>query len=208
MEMNYANELRRTEMRAFGKTIIPIGVLLISIVFVPIPALADPILSIQPAFTTVGRFFDVFVDISGVSDLYAFQFDISFDPAILSANGVNESDFLPGGGATFFIPGEINNTAGTINFTADSLLGPVPGVSGNGTLAVISFQALALGTSLIDFSNVILSDSNLVDIAFFTTTPGSVTVSGIAVPEPATLLLICIGMAALGIMRKKEKEII
>jgi len=182
----------------------------VTIFFSPLPALAVPIVSTQPAVSTatVGSSFDVFVNISPVTAFYAFQFDITFDPAILSATSVAEGTFLQSGGN--FFPGFTDNPSGSITFIANSLIGP-DGISGSGTLADIKFLALGPGTSLIDLSNVILLvllDSKLDDIAF-TTTSGSVTVvSGVSVPEPATILLISMGLVALGIVRKKGSEII
>jgi hypothetical protein len=147
----------------------------------------------------VGSSFDVSVNVSSVTDLYAFQFDISFDHAILSAVDVTEGPFLPSGGTTSFFPGFIDNTAGTISFNADSLIGTIPGVSGSAPIADIQFQALALGTSPIDLSNVILLDSTLSDISF-NTAGASVN----AIPEPTTMLLLGSGLIGLvGYGRKK-----
>ena len=47
---------------------------------------------------TVGQTFSLSVSISGVTDLYAFQFDIGYDPNVLSANTISEGAFLPTGG--------------------------------------------------------------------------------------------------------------
>lgn len=197
-------------MKGIKRSTSSIFLLLFAIIlFSPLPALSTT-LSIEPAFSTpsLASFFDVSVTISNVTDLYAFQFDITFDPAILSATNIKEGAFLSTGGSTFFIPGSIDNTAGagTITFTADALTGAVPGVTGSGTLADISFQALASGISSINLFNVILLDSKSTDISF-TTQSGSVTVAS-AVPEPSTILLISMGMVALGMVRKKGQEII
>jgi hypothetical protein len=156
---------------------------------VSVTAHADPIFGVQPQITTVqqGDPFSLGVSIAGVSDLYAFQFDLGFDPAILSAVAVTEGPFLPSGGSTFFLPGTIDDGSGTITFNADSLIGPVPGVDGSGILAVIQFGALAPGNSAISLSNVQLFDSNLNPINF-TTLNGAVAVQ--AVPEPSAFLLV------------------
>src|SRR5690242_1252599 len=124
-------------------------------------AFADPILSIQPPSTSVaaGNTFAVDVNISNVSDLFAFQFDITFNPGILSATSIIEGAFLPGGGTTFFIPGTIDNSGGTISSNADTLIGAISGVSGGGTLAILDFTTLGTGMSAIDIANVTLLDS-------------------------------------------------
>jgi hypothetical protein len=189
-------------MGIFRKKILHLALLsFVVIVFGAVPARADSVVSIQPSVSIpgVGETFDVLVEISSVSDLYAFQFDISFDPAILSAIDVTEGSFLPGGGFTFFIPGSIDNIGGSISFTADILLTAVSGVSGSGTLADLQFQALTVGTSPVNLSNVILLDSNLSDIPY-NTSNGSVS----PVPEPSTVLLLGSGLIGLaGYGRKK-----
>ena len=168
---------------------------------------ASPTVSIQPSASnqTVGSFFDVFVDISDVSDLYAFQFDVSFNPMVLQAVGLTEGSFLPTGGGTFFIPGTIDNAAGSISFTADSLLGPDPGVTGTGHLAVLAFEAYGEGISTISLSNLILLDSGLSDIPF-TLSDGTLNVSKSTVPAPPSVLLLVSGLMGLVGIRKKIKK--
>ena len=189
-------------MGTFRKQILQLALLsFVVIVFGAVHARADSVVSIQPSVSNpgVGETFDLLVDISSVSDLYAFQFDISFNPAILSGTSVTEGAFLPAGGATFFIPGSIDNIGGSISFTADILLTAVSGVSGSGTLADLQFQALTAGTSPVNLSNIILLDSNLSDIPF-NTSNGSVS----SVPEPSTILLLGSGLIGLvGYGRKK-----
>ncbi len=197
-------------MRTFRRNML--HVVLLSFVVIGFGALsthAVPVVSIEPPILTtgVGSFFDVFVDISNVTDLYAFQFDVSFDPTIISVVDVTEGAFLPNGGSTFFIPGLIDNTAGTISFTADALIGAISGTSGSGTLAALNFQGLALGTSPVNLSNVIVLDSNFSDISF-NTVGASVNVSSAAVPEPVSIILLdsgLVGCLAFGKRFRKPK---
>ena len=194
-------------MRGLRRSILSaILFLFITIVFVPLPVLADnAVVSVQPPVSNpgVGSSFDVFVNISSVKDLYAFQFDVGFNPSVISALTVTEGAFLPNGGTTSFIPGSIDNIGGLITNNADILLGSIPGVSGDGPLLEISFQALTAGVSLISLSNIILLDSNSDDIPF-TSTDGTVrTVDQAQVPEPSTILFLGSGLVGLIGFRKK-----
>ena len=80
-----------------------------------------------------------------VSDLAGWQFDITFDPAILEAIDVSEGDFLKmGGGATFFQGGSIDNAAGKITELSAARLS-TQGVTGTGTLLQVRFKAKSAG---------------------------------------------------------------
>src|SRR3954470_5892271 len=85
------------------------------------------------------------VSISGVLDLFAFQFDLAYDPSVVNLVSISEGPFLPSAGGTFFLPGTIDNVAGTATFISDSLLGPVPGASGSGDLVFLKFVTACAG---------------------------------------------------------------
>lgn len=156
-------------------------------------------LSIVPASSSVnvGNSATFDVNISNITNLYAFQFDLSFAPRTLSAVSIVEGPFLPTVGATFFIPGTIDNVGGMIASTADTLLGPRPGVNGSGTLAILTLTGLEPGTSGIDLSNLTLLNSSLRPISAGLQN-GSVRVAGTApTPELNSLVLFITGISLL-----------
>lgn len=169
----------------------------LTISFAPRDGLAVPILSIEPPSLLVqlGKSFSLDVRISGVADLFAFQFDLAFNPFFLSAGSITEGPFLPSGGTTSFIPGTVDNTLGTITATADTLIGAIPGVNGSGVLASVDFQALGVGNSPITLSNVILLNSDINDIPV-SIVDASITVTPISEPS-GWLLLSTAGFALL-----------
>jgi hypothetical protein len=166
-------------------------------------ALADSAISIGSIAVGPGATFTLPVEITGGLDVYAYQFDISYDPAVLQMVANNGGSFLSSQGSTIFIPGTIDNTSGLASFIAETLVGPGPGASGAGTLATLDFSSLGPGSSTIGLSNVVLLDSTFADIPF-TVQAGSVVV---ATPEPEFwLLLSCdlLGVAFLVLWTKNR----
>jgi hypothetical protein len=181
------------------------AILLVALpLLLPQRAKADAIFSVSaPGTVTVGEAFVVDVNISNVADLYAFQFDLGFNASVFSATFAGEGALLPAAGATFFIPGAIDNAGGSILSTADTLLSAVPGANGGGTLAVFDFTAIGSGTSPITLSNVLLLDSKLNSLSA-SVRDGSVAVS--PVPEPSSLLLFLAGLAGLFAVASSRKR--
>jgi hypothetical protein len=176
--------------------------------------LAASLLGVFPAFcttlavsppmtnTTGGQLVSLDIDVSDISDPYAWQFDVDFDPSIVSVVSISEGTFLASGGTTFFVPGTIDNSDGSISFNADTLIGALVGVDGSGTLATVEFNAIGAGDSAVTLNNIILLDSNVNNIDF-TSTDGSINVSGTAVvPEPNSVVLILAGVCCFGAMRR------
>lgn len=148
-----------------------------------------------PATVQVGDAFTLDVLVADAADLYAFQFDLAFDPTLVQVDTVAEGGFLSAGGqATSFMPGALDNLMGTVSFTAGTRVGPVPGATGDGLIVRLSFHALAPGQSDLSFGNVLLLDSALAELA---ATPVAGTISVTSVPEPAAVALFSLGLAAL-----------
>jgi hypothetical protein len=165
------------------------------------PAAAVPLVSVGPSTVVApGDSFFLDINIGDVKDLFGFQFDLFYDPAVVSANDIVGGTFLSSTGEDFFIPGLIDNLAGTIAFTANTLLGPIAGVSGSGTLARLNLTAKAAGSSVVGLANLLLLDSSLSEISAGTQ---NATVTVTTVPEPGTIVLLATGLGAAWLGRRR-----
>ncbi len=144
------------------------------------------------------------MEIVSAADLYDYQLDLTFDPTVLQATSVIDGGFLGTGGATFFLPGTIDNTDGSITFNADTLLGAISSANGSGALLEFDFTALAPGVSALSIQNLILQDSTGA-VLDATTTDGSVTVkTSSKVPEPSGLALCLMGLLAVMLLSPRR----
>lgn len=174
---------------------------LCAVAALPLAAQAQATLSAVPASGTVavGSPLSVAIDIGNVTDLYAYQFTLSFNAAVLQATGVVNGSFLDGAGTTFFDAGSIDNTAGTVSFVVGSLIGPIAGATGSGPLASVSFNVTGFGSSTLTLSDVLALDSTLGDITL-QITGGAVT----AVPEPGAWLMFSAGLLGMAGLRLRR----
>jgi len=108
---------------------------------------------------TRGEIFEVNVTVTDVVDLYLWIFSIRWDSSVLNITNIAEGPFLQQGGPTTFMWAEINYAGGYVREATCTLLGPIPGVSGSGTIAIITFEALTEGASPLDLYDVVLLDS-------------------------------------------------
>ena len=110
----------------------------------------------------VGQSFNVNVTISGVSDLYGWEYRINWDANLLNVTSVAEGPFLKTGGNTFFSY-NLNLTGGSM-VVDSTLLGNALGVNGSGTLSTLTFYVGNAGQTPLNLYNVTLVDSNNRDI--------------------------------------------
>ena len=173
---------------------------------------AAPFLNpVSPANVPIGAVFTVAILASNVTDLYAYQVDVLFDPSLFEAESVIEGPFLKTGGATFFSGGFIDNTNGFVVNNADTLIGPGHGVNGSGVLFNVEFRALKAGSSEFVLDSALGLNSSLNDVGFTLERPAPITVTGLTAvlaPEPGTFLSTSgFGLALIlaGGLRAKQK---
>lgn len=100
----------------------------------------------------VGETFQVYVNIRDVSNLQGFDFRLSYDTRLLECIGLEEGTFLSDVNHTFVAKHEINDsyscTLGQV-WLAVCIYG-IGYANGNGTLAIITFNATAIGETVLD----------------------------------------------------------
>ena len=146
------------------------------------------VVGVSPSTQTVsqGQTFTINITIDPGVAIAGAQFDLSFNPSLVSANSVTEGYLLKQNGAsTYFSPGTIDNTAGTITGVAGAITTPGQTVSSPGVFATIQMTAKSVeGTLPLDISNVIVGDINGNPVSI-TVNDGSVTIGVSPTPSPS-----------------------
>ena len=90
------------------------------------------------------------------------QFDLSFDESIIEFTSISPGPFLSSNETQISIGGPSSTTEGLIDNYGITRVGKtVGGVSGNGTLAKIKFQALSTGVSPLGLSGIIVFNKTI-----------------------------------------------
>jgi hypothetical protein len=139
-------------------------------------------LSFEPLSSTllVSDTITVNVVVTGVIDLYGVEVALAFDPGTVTVVDDN-----PGAAgvqitagecpqASFVVQNAADNSTGSITYAAIALA-PADPCTGGGTVATITFQGVAQGTSPISFTTWLLSDSDIQPITT-TVVNGSIAV--------------------------------
>jgi len=126
----------------------------------PIAAPAqDSTVWIDPPASSVspGEEFTVTVCISDATDLGGYEFSMGWNASVLTVTNVVDASFLGSTGRTLIpIPPDIE--PGTLTFAVGSV-GEQAGPDGSGPLAIITLEALGVGTSTLDLYDVTLFDT-------------------------------------------------
>ena len=127
----------------------------------------------------VGQTFTININVSSVIDLYAWQFNLTWNPALLHCVSVTQgSFFLNSSGKTLF-----GNDSGTgYNFVHCTLYETLSGVTGNGILATVKFYVESEGECGLDLNDTELANSSEQLIANVNVINGRF--SGIAINGP------------------------
>jgi len=149
--------------------LIPILALASYLPIIPVSAASPVIVTVSPPMQPLshGQQFTVDINVQPNNAIAGAQFNLTYNPLLVSINSVTEGNlFNQGGAATYFMAGTVNNTAGTLTNVADVITTPGQTDSSPGTLAVITMTASsASGTCPLTLSNVVVGDINGISLA-------------------------------------------
>jgi len=101
--------------------------------------------------------FTLLLTATGVTDLYGFAVDVTFDPAVVMFDSAEAGDFLESVGTT--VTTEVTEEPEGTLVIGQTRLGGQPGANGSGTLLTLHFKSVAAGTSAFTVANATAFDS-------------------------------------------------
>ena len=144
------------------------------------PALAAPVISVEPSYQNVlqGDTFTVNITVDPAdAEVMGAQYDLYFNNMLLNATEQTNGTFLcQDGASTIIVTNEINNTIGLVGY-GETRIDVDYGVTTPGVLSTITFKAMEPGTSNLSLSNVVLSDPLGGEISGVVVNNGSVKIN-------------------------------
>lgn len=147
-----------------GKNILWLALvaMLLAVPSANVRAQSSTVISVDPPLTTgylPGDTFGVNIMITGAVDLKSWQIEMSYAPYMSEISVIEfiEGDFLMIGGETYFAK-YVDAFHGELKMGA-TIIGDVPGVSGDGWLGTIVFTVLEAGETPLALHDTILLDS-------------------------------------------------
>lgn len=148
---------------------------------------------------------DIIVSGLGDDDLSTFDFNVNYDPTILSFGGYSLGDGLGdlvSGDAVDWSLGDLGG--GSLNLAELSWLFDLSFQADTFTLATISFTGLAVGNSSLTFSPPIILGDSFGEPIDGVAGVGSIEAGeSVPIPEPGTMFLFGIGLVGIAAIRKK-----
>jgi hypothetical protein len=131
---------------AFGLTLFTEGIAVAS---------ADTLITVDPKVggKAPGELYSANITIWEVENLVIWEFNLTFNTAVLEVVSVAEGPFLKQAGKTITPQPVLNNTAGFVMATS-ALSSYAVGADGSGVLATVIFRVKAEGTSSLHFSEL------------------------------------------------------
>jgi general secretion pathway protein D len=100
------------------------------------------------------------LDVENARDLAAAPFHLKFDPQLLKLQAVQAGPFLSSDGQTIIFTRNILNDTGDATVNLNRMPG-APGITGSGTLAELTFQAVKPGKAMVTFSALGARDTRM-----------------------------------------------
>ena len=148
-------------------------------------------MSVEPAYQEVFQGENVTINIMAYpegSGVYSASYTLYFNNMLFCATSLTQGPFLSQDGvSTMIYPTDgINNTRGTIEY-AEGRVGTYDGVNGSGVLATITFQAIGVGISPLNITDL---DGGLLVNSTYARIPTSINNGSAKILAPLTSFLI------------------
>ncbi|MBN1896330.1 MAG: PKD domain-containing protein [Candidatus Aenigmarchaeota archaeon] len=119
-------------------------------------------ISIEPSFTRIEpeNDFQIDVDINTTESVYAISVTLYYDTSIMNFSGISEGNFLKKDGQKTYPVVDVDYENGAVFFDS-TRYDTIYGVSGDGTIFILTFDSIAEGTGQIEITDMQIIDENM-----------------------------------------------